>query len=99
MNIEWDKLGFEFRPTKSNIRFHYADGKWSEGVLCGDYNITVSVAANAFHYGQAIFEGLKAFTTADGRVCATCRTVMSGFRRSTGKSEVIPPEIRNLLER
>ena len=37
--------------------------------------------------------------TADGRVCATCHTVMSGFRRSTGRSEVIPPEIRALLER
>ena len=37
--------------------------------------------------------------TADGRVCATCHTVMSGFRRSTGRSEVIPAEIRALLER
>lgn len=36
--------------------------------------------------------------TDDGRVCATCHTVLSGFRRSTGKSEVIPPEIRKLLE-
>lgn len=36
--------------------------------------------------------------TADGHVCATCHTVLSGFRRSTGKSEVIPPEIRKLLE-
>jgi len=33
-----------------------------------------------------------------GKACATCRAVMSGFRRSTGKSEVIPPEIRTLLE-
>lgn len=37
--------------------------------------------------------------TASGRICATCHTVMSGFRRSTGKSEVIPPEIRTLLEK
>lgn len=36
--------------------------------------------------------------TAGGRVCATCHTVLSGFRRSTGKSEVIPAEIRKLLE-
>ncbi len=37
--------------------------------------------------------------TAGGRVCATCHTVLSGFRRSTGKSEVIPPEIRKILEK
>ena len=36
--------------------------------------------------------------TRNGRVCATCRTVMSGYRRSTGKSDVIPPELRRLLE-
>lgn len=41
----------------------------------------------------------RVVATADGRVCATCRTVMSGFRRSTGKSEVIPPEIRKQLEK
>lgn len=34
-----------------------------------------------------------------GRVCATCRTVMSGYRRSTGRSEIIPPELRTLLEK
>ena len=33
MNIEWEKLGFEFRPTKSNLRFHYEDGKWDEAPM------------------------------------------------------------------
>ena len=68
MNIEWDKLGFQFTPTRSNIRFHYADGKWSDGELTGDYNISISVAANVLHYGQAAFEGLKAFACKDGKV-------------------------------
>ena len=36
MNIEWEKLGFEFMPTRSNIRFHYANGAWDEGRLCND---------------------------------------------------------------
>ena len=68
MNIEWDKLGFAFMPTRSNIRFHYADGKWDDGKLCSDYNINISVAANVLHYGQAIFEGMKAFGCKDGKV-------------------------------
>ena len=68
MNIEWDKLGFAFMPTRSNIRVHYADGKWDEGRLCNDYNINISVAANVLHYGQAIFEGMKAFGCKDGKV-------------------------------
>ena len=68
MNIEWDKLGFEFRPTKSNIRATYENGKWGELRTHYDYNITMSVAANCMHYGQAIFEGLKAFRMKDGRI-------------------------------
>ena len=68
MNIQWDKLKFEFQPTRSNIRFFYKDGKWDDGKLYNNYDITLSVAANCMHYGQAAFEGLKAFTCKDGKV-------------------------------
>ncbi|MDD4818017.1 MAG: branched-chain amino acid aminotransferase [Victivallaceae bacterium] len=67
--INWDELGFGFMPVKSNIRFSYRDGKWSDPVLTSSYDITLNVAANCLHYGQAIFEGGKAFTCSDGRVC------------------------------
>ena len=45
MNIDWENLGFKFMPTRSNIRFHYADGKWDDGKLYESYDITMSVAA------------------------------------------------------
>ena len=32
-----------------------------------------------------------------GRVCATCRTVMAGYRRSTRSSAVIPDEVKKRL--
>lgn len=68
MNIKWEELGFEFMPTRSNIRFTYENGKWSEGKLYNTYDITMSVAANCLHYGQAVFEGMKAFRGKDGKV-------------------------------
>ncbi len=68
VNLEWDKLGFEFRPTRSNLRFTWRDGAWGEGRLGTSYDITLSIAANCLHYGQAIFEGLKAFCCKDGKV-------------------------------
>ena len=68
MELDWANLGFQFRPTKSNIRFHYANGEWSEGKLYNTYDITMSVAANVLHYGQAVFEGMKAFRGRDGKV-------------------------------
>ncbi len=68
MKIDWENLGFEFLPTKSNYRCRFADGKWDAGQLHNTYDITMSVAANCLHYGQAIFEGLKAFRCRDGKV-------------------------------
>ncbi|MCP3967708.1 MAG: branched-chain amino acid aminotransferase [Lentisphaerae bacterium] len=68
MNIDWENLGFEFSSTKSNIRFSYHDGEWSEGKLYNSDEITLSVASNCLHYGQAAFEGLKAFCCKDGKV-------------------------------
>ena len=68
MNIEWNKLGFEFLPTRSNIRFSYKDGNWDDGKLYTSDEITLSIASNCMHYGQAAFEGLKAFCCEDGKV-------------------------------
>ena len=91
VNIEWEKLGFEFMPVKSNIRFHYANGAWDEGRLTGDYNISVSVAANAFHYGQAAFEGGKAFRTRDGRI-NIFRPDENGKRLNSSARRLMMPE-------
>ncbi len=67
-NLDWDNLGFSYRPVKSHIRYTYKDGKWSEGKLLTNPNITLSIAATCLHYGQACFEGLKAFRTVDDEV-------------------------------
>ena len=34
-----------------------------------------------------------------GRLCAECRTVMAGYRRSTSSSEVIPDEVKRWLSK
>jgi branched-chain amino acid aminotransferase len=64
----WEKLGFEFRPTKSNLRITYKDGKWGEMELHEDPYVSLHMGATALHYGQACFEGLKAFTHEDNSV-------------------------------
>ena len=67
-NIEWDKLGFNYIRTRSHIEYTYKDGSWSEAKLSNDDTFNLSIAANALHYGQAVFEGLKAFKCEDGKV-------------------------------
>ena len=89
--IDWSKLGFEFTPTRSNIRFHYANGEWSEGKLTSDYSINISVAANVLHYGQAIFEGMKAFRGKDGKV-RVFRPDENGRRLNSSARQLVMPE-------
>ena len=89
--IDWAKLGFEFTPTRSNIRFHYANGQWDEGKLTSDYSINISVAANVLHYGQAIFEGMKAFRGKDGKV-RIFRPDANGRRLNSSARQLVMPE-------
>ncbi len=46
----------------------YRDGKWQETRVMPFGDIKVSPALTCLHYGQAIFEGLKAFHSKDGRI-------------------------------
>ena len=67
-DIDWGSLGFSYMPVRSHIRCSYKDGKWNSGVLLQDHTITMTIAATCLHYGQAAFEGLKAFRCRDGKV-------------------------------
>jgi len=91
MELDWENLGFKFMPTRSNIRFHYANGKWDDGRLTGSFDITMNVAANALHYGQAIFEGGKAFRCKDGKV-RLFRPDENGKRLNRSASYLMMPE-------
>ena len=58
------------------------DGKWDEGTLTTDPNVTLNECAGVFQYAQTVFEGMKAYTTEDGQYC----NVPSGpQRRATGR--------------
>ena len=66
--IAWKSLGFDFTPTKSMLVYHHKDGAWDGGTSQDHFNLEIHALSNALHYGQAIFEGLKAFHCADGNV-------------------------------
>ncbi|MCQ2379762.1 MAG: branched-chain amino acid aminotransferase [Victivallaceae bacterium] len=91
VNIDWDALTFQFSKTKSVIRFKYTNGAWDDGRLTDDYTVTMSVAANVLHYGQAIFEGLKAFRCKDGKV-RIFRPDENGRRLNSSARQIVMPE-------
>ena len=67
-NIDWGNLGFAYMPTEQRYVSSYKDGAWDKGALTTDATITMSECACVLQYAQTVFEGLKAYTTEDGRI-------------------------------
>lgn len=67
VNMDWPNLDFGYHRTKVNIRYTWKDGEWDAGRLTESESIGMHIAATCFHYGQALFEGLKVFSSKDGR--------------------------------
>ncbi len=69
-NIDWSNIGFGYQVTDKRYVSNYKDGAWDDGVLTDEATITLSECAGVLQYAQTCFEGLKAYTTEDGRtVC------------------------------
>ena len=67
-NIDWSNLGFGYIETDLRYVSNYKNGVWDEGTLTSESTITMSECAGVLQYAQTIFEGLKAYTTEDGRI-------------------------------
>lgn len=67
-NIDWSNLGFGYFKTDKRFVSNYKDGKWDEGSLTSDENIVLNESAGVLQYAQTCFEGMKAYTTQDGKV-------------------------------
>lgn len=66
--IDWGNLPFGYVRTDYNVRCVYRDGKWGEIEVTDSEYINIHMAATSLHYGQEVFEGLKAFRGADGKI-------------------------------
>ena len=67
-NIDWASLGFGYVQTDKRYVANYRNGAWEEGGLTADANVVISECAGVLQYSQSCFEGMKAYTTEDGRI-------------------------------
>lgn len=67
-DLDWNNLGFHYRDLPYRFKAEFKDGKWQEGELTTDATMYLSEAAEVLHYGQEIFEGLKAYRQKDGSI-------------------------------
>lgn len=66
--LDWQNLPFGYLPADYNLRCYYRDGKWGEIEVSSEETLNIHIAATCLHYGQEIFEGLKAFRGEDGKI-------------------------------
>ncbi|MCR4832906.1 MAG: branched-chain amino acid aminotransferase [Butyrivibrio sp.] len=66
--LDWSNIGFSYIKTDYRYVSNYKDGKWDDGAIVEDSTIVMSEDAGVLHYAQECFEGLKAYTTEDGKI-------------------------------
>jgi len=59
------KLKFGWIKTPIMAMSHYRDGSWSEPTIGPYKDLSLDPSAKCLHYGQSIFEGMKAYKSAD----------------------------------
>ncbi len=67
-DINWGELGFGYVKTDYRFVANFKDEKWDDGALVTDENIVINECAGVLQYAQTCFEGLKAYTTEDGKI-------------------------------
>lgn len=68
IHTDWENMGFSYRKTDKRYVANFKNGKWEEGVLTADQNIVLNECAGVLQYAQTCFEGMKAYTTKDGKI-------------------------------
>jgi branched-chain amino acid aminotransferase len=66
--VDFDQLEFGKYIADHMLVCDYADGEWQTPQIVPYSNLSLSPATLALHYGQTIFEGMKAFRMDDGRI-------------------------------
>lgn len=68
--IDWDHDHLEMGQHTSDhmLICDYSDGEWQQAEIIPYGSFTLLPTSLVFHYGQTIFEGMKAFRTTEGRV-------------------------------
>src|SRR5215831_2412124 len=66
--VDFNNLEFGKYVSDHMLVCDYQNGEWLEPQIVPYANFSLSPTALALHYGQTVFEGMKAFRMEDGRV-------------------------------
>jgi branched-chain amino acid aminotransferase len=66
--VDFESLEFGKYVADHMLVCDYDDGEWQQPLIVPFANLSLNPATLALHYGQTVFEGMKAFRMNDGRI-------------------------------
>lgn len=66
--LDFDNLRFGREFSDHMFSLEYSEGKWKNAVIRPFENLSMNPATSVIHYGQSIFEGMKAYKNENGEV-------------------------------
>jgi branched-chain amino acid aminotransferase len=91
-NVDFNNLPFGSVYSDHMLVCDYKDGAWQTPVIQPYGPITLDPAAKIFHYGQSIFEGMKAYKDEDGNTLLF-RPKENHKRLNKSASRLVIPEV------
>ncbi len=89
-DIDWENLSFVYSEADYRYLAEYKNGAWSDGALITDSTISMNECAGVLQYAQTCFEGLKAYTTVDGKI-VTFRPDLNAERMKNSCERLVMP--------
>jgi branched-chain amino acid aminotransferase len=66
--VDFNNLGFGKEVTDNMFVAEYKNGNWIDARIIPFGKLSIAPTALALHYGQTVFEGMKAFRMADSKI-------------------------------
>jgi branched-chain amino acid aminotransferase len=66
--VDFDNIEFGQHVSDHMLISDYENGEWGAAQIVPFANLSVNPATLALHYGQTVFEGMKAFRMQDGKI-------------------------------
>jgi branched-chain amino acid aminotransferase len=91
--IDFNNLPFGKTFSDHMMVCEYFDGKWQSAKIQPYQNLSLSPACNVFHYGQAVFEGMKAYYKQDESGIVLFRPEKNLERLNKSAARMSMPEV------
>ena len=96
-NLDWKNLPFSYIKTDFNVRASFKNEQWSNLEESASEKINMHIASACLHYGQAVFEGLKAYRGRDNKVRIFRWEENAKRMEDSAKRIFMPPVPQNLF--